>query len=389
MAVGALLPLILGGGFALDRQKKKRTENERRGLSSAFGAEIGNRESPGQSPTLFNDQGLDVGQLSGAQAIPGSGLMGQTNDPMLQQQMEAARNIFGTKGGEDMGRSMLATALQSQQANATAQRSFAQQDKQQEDQFVNSNNQAQAQLDQSDLHHQERIMETRRLKQEDIAREAAAFAQAHSISGTPRPGFNRIQDPNGAAGEWVSVPDAANPLYIEASGKVDGLAGQIERMDSMMSLFNEVGTNAFGEKGGELESRYTAAKLNMKNVFELGVLSADDERLLTDVMQDPNGFHAATTGDKTIIAGYQNAMEVLQRALKTENQKYQYWGIGSDLDKTTPSQQKAIDLEIKQREEEAAAGFSQNNNPALREQSNFNTGGGRFPGRNDQGGGGF
>ena len=364
MAIGALIPLILGGGFALQERKRKRTEGERANLARGFQSAIGQQEQPG----LFNDQQAPVfasdGSITGgAGAQRSTGLLGNVSDPGLQQQMIAAGNIFGLKGGEQLGASMLQNAISGQQTlnrdqtlfnqqEQSQQRGFDQSDQQQQAGFANTNENARLQREQSAANNQAAIDERRAVRSDEIQRKADAFSLQNSAAGTPAGDKVRVPLPEGG---WTDVPKFGSTEYVQAAGKVDGLQAQVERMDSMMKLFDEVGTNAFGKEGGELESRYTEAVLGMKNVYELGVLSESDEQLLRSVMQDPNGFNALTTGDKTIKAGYQNAMETLQRTLRTENQKYNLWGIGSELDKTTPSQIEEL-AESKRQSEAAIAG---------------------------------
>lgn len=365
MAIGALIPLIFGGGFALQERDRNRSEGERQALARGFSSAIGTRSLPGTTPSLFNDQNQEIGQLSGVGAVGGSGLLGNTTDPRLQEQLIQAGNIFGIKGGEQLGASMLQNVLASQQSNTQQANLFNQQEQSQQRGFQDAAGRQQLGFEDAAARQQsgfENSNEQNRLRMEQDAAQAAAtlkdrrdaradalqlasdqFVKDNSVLGQPAGDKVRVPLPGGGINDWVDVPKIGTAEYTIAAGKVDTLAASVERFDHMMELFDEVGTNAFGKEGGELASRYTAAKLGMKNVFELGVLSADDERLLTEVMQDPNGFNAAFTQDETIKAGYQNAMEILQRSLRTENQKYQLWGIGSELDKTTPSQREELD----------------------------------------------
>jgi hypothetical protein len=386
MAIGALIPLILGGGYALKNQQRKRDEQDRQGLAGQFQQAIGAAATPGQQATLFNDQNQNIGQLSGVGATQGSGILGTVNDPRLQEQIRQASNIFGTKGGEQMGQSMLQTALASQQQNLgqenlfneqqdSQQRGFAQSNIEQRARLDNSNDQAQARLDQSDQQFTAQQAEAQRVRVEERQLAANAFAKQHSIQGAPASGYWRVQDPTGKPGEYLDIPDAANPLRLEAQGKISGLATGVQRMDELIELFDDIGTNAFGTKGGDLDSKYGAAVTAMKNVLELGVLSDADIGLVEQVIKNPNGFGAAFTADDTIKASYKNALAMLQGNLKIQNQKYSIWGEGSQFADTTPSQLKALAEEKKKRDEAEAQGITLGPAPRTEQQAQ------RRPGR--------
>jgi len=355
MAIGALIPLLFGGAAIKNNMDNKRDERERLARVQAFNTSMGS--SP-NAANLFN-----TGQMQNiSDQDPGSGLLGTVQDPRIRAQFEAARNMFGTVGGQEQGQSMLRDALAFQDAGrrqtslfeeqrASQARSFTQQDSNQENQFENSNAQAQAQLDQTNLHHRERINEQRRAKSEEMR-----LAQVqNSVNGIPAGDKTRVALEGGG---WVDVPRYGSQEYKAAEAKINVQEDMITNLDNMTELFKDTGSFTVGEKSGKLKTMYAAAKLNMKEIFRLGVLSESDEKLIEELIQDPQSIGGQLTSNDSMQAGYEEAMRMLQSTLRNSNQEYELWGLGSELDKTTPSQIRAQNEQAKIDKQRLDAGLT-------------------------------
>ena len=344
MAVGALIPLILGGGFALQERERARTEQERANLARGFSSAIGTQGSPGAGPGLFNDQMLGEG------AVQGTGLLGQTTDPRIQQQMIAAGNLFGMKGGEDIGQSMLANALAMQQQNAGQENLFNQQDASQLRGFGNTNEQNRLRLEQDQQQAAATLKDRQDARAAEIQRSSDLFQRQNSVAGIPDGDKVRVQIPGGGPGDFVDVPKQGTPAFIKAQAQLNQGAAQVTRLDNLMTLFKETGSLEFGRQSGELDALFNATMVGFKEIFDLGVLSGDDMDLIQGVIPDPQSLGSLGSSNAKILGQYGEGMRILQSRLRDKNQEYALWGLGSELDKTTPSQIKAQQNRIAQEE---------------------------------------
>lgn len=320
MSLNVLAPLLLGGlgkrfidDYFADRDRGILAE----GIKAAMG------EAPGSTvmPNPHRNEQI--------QPTAGSGLLADPTDPT--NQLQFASSLAGLPGGEGMAQQLIRDVLGFEEASAAAgtQRKF-----------VSGENQ----LD--------------RQSREDIA--AARILADLGVAGANGlpPGTEQGAIPSGYSrsvidGQTVDVPNPGTNDYDKRVSELQTLETAVRDIDEMMTLLNQSGTEFFGAESGKQAVTYGQIISHIAKLRDLGVLQQGEAERLEEQLTDPSGLSGAVTRNETIRAQYNQLLKFFQHKLKDANQRYQYMGIGSQLDKTTPSQLREEQERI--RRERAAA----------------------------------
>lgn len=353
MAFGlGLLATLAAGRYGLDqymdRREADRNSMLQEGISNALGA----------APTVF-DADLFPGEapIEGLYNA-GTGLLADPSS--VENQLQFSSDIFALPGGQEFASSIFENAL------GYAQRNVEQ--------------------DAADNAADERL--TRQLgarRQEHIENldsknywAAMGYmqdeAQAAAQLDQPMTGFE-FRD---VGGERRQVPIMNSKAWREGFAKQQHYEAMITGLDELMDTFSETGTETTpGAARGKLKSLQRIMAVSMKDILDLGVLSEEELRLVQDIIQDPTGIGASGRLNSEIMAGYKVAMDMLQRKLRDHNRLTEGWrGLGSQLDKQTPSQARAASNQARQAQAAAEQGLL-DEDPTAGAPANF---GSRIPG---------
>lgn len=287
---------------------------------SAFNADL----FPGEAPIegLYNE---------------GSGLLADPND--MGNQLEFASAIFNQPGGAEFGGNIFRDALGYGQKN----QQFQQQEQRLGGQFDQS-------LQQNNEQFRARLATDSFWKDQNLANDQYEFQQGQQADlNKPPPNMEWALDQQSGqplmdqTGQRIPVPGFNSPTWLKYKGTQDGLESNIETMDELITLFDQSGTEQFPtEAKGRLAAMASVMQLRAKDFLDTGALSQDELALINKVIRDPTELLMAGTSRAEIKGGYNEALKLLQRALRQNNQSTSGWrGMGSQLDRQTPSQARA------------------------------------------------
>lgn len=303
--LGALGLGRVGADFLQERQRKNNADILQQGLMSALGTEPQTifEATPGASEMTSNPHTGNA-----AVTLGGTGLLGDPQD--LGAQGEFIANVFGLPGGEAAGSALLGQIEGDQTVAAADDR-----------------------LKQS-LAHDTQESELDRIQKAQIAANKLALDAAQ-----PAPGMEFVEIPGVGIEE---VPKPFSERWEGAKEKQAYYEQMVSSFDELIETFDVTGTEQVpGEMKGRLKSISTMLTLQMADILELGVLSEDEIRLVQSIIQDPTEMALLGRTNTEIKEGYKQAMALVQGKLRTHNQTTQGWrGLGSSLDRITPSQQR-------------------------------------------------
>lgn len=330
MALNVLAPL-LAAGFA-GHSLMDYFQSRDRGLLQA-----GINEALGSAPGIFDPSSSDP-MMMGGQVDPGSGLLADPTN--INNQLQFARDIIGLPGsGEALGGNLLRDIMGFGEAEQAQQAEFGDRARRQQNEFGQRNR------EQQNVFQHQRDLQQARL---DAAAEAAANQPVDPWGnmGSIATGYQRVPVKGGG---WADIPNLAHPDRHTASDELRKFEAAAWALDDVMTMFQEnAGTPFTGADRARMETSFIAALMGMKDVFGLGALQGPDEEIIKRFIADPTNWDTRTSFDDTTIARWDQAMKIIQRNLKHLNQKYQYWGMGSELAEATPAQ-------IRELQERAAA----------------------------------
>lgn len=319
-----LLPLLLGG-LAI-RDKVKRTRDERDDQRQRDTLQQGIQSALGSAPSIFQGEARPGGEQLTSQ-FGGTGLLADPNNQV--NQLQFASNIFGLPGGATIGAGLLQQSLGFGQQTAQQQNLFGQQDTQQENQF--GFRASQNQLD-------------RNLKLDIANAKSTALAEANAAKlaatgganiGTLAAGHHRIET---APGVFADIPNRDTPRWTSAFDELQGLETSVDTVGQMLESIKTHGSEAFGTESGNQAFIYGQLVSEVAKLRNLGVLTPGELEFVAEGMTDPSSFDGAFTGQERLEQNYQTLLLFMQKKIRDANQRYAYWGIGSQLDQTTPQQ---------------------------------------------------
>jgi len=142
-----------------------------------------------------------------------------------------------------------------------------------------------------------------------------------------------MPDPNNP-NAVVRIPGSTNPEQQKYNKEYSGILGITKSFTRLGDTLKEIGIQPGAgplsldpTKRAKLQSNYKATQLALKNAFELGVLSADDARILTEFLADPTSFEAKLLGDEGMAASYNSGLDYLQDRMDTLSSQYTDTGV--------------------------------------------------------------
>ena len=120
---------------------------------------------------------------------------------------------------------------------------------------------------------------------------------------------------------WVRTPDAPAIKREEAVGFRTSVASARDLNQTsarMRGLIRASGSELFGPKSAEMAVLSRDMLLKMKDLAKLGVLSANDESILNDLIPNPSGAGAVTTRTATMLKQLDAFDEAVNRKLNTQ-----------------------------------------------------------------------
>jgi len=320
-----LIPLLLGGLFAGNKVKRGFERKDRRRLQEGVQDALGFAPGFGLDPDQFGSGGLENLFQSA-----GSGLLADPQDQ--KNQLQFATTIMGLPGGGDFGQSLIEQSLGFGQRDTEQTALFGQQDKSQDNLFTF--NREENRLDRD----QRLTIANQKAEQLRINNEAKAQALVDENPfglGNQATGTRRVDLGNG---QLADIPLRDTPRYTDAVTELDTFERAVTDVDAMITSIEKSGSEFFGIESGQQALAYGQILAHMAQLRELGVLQKSDIEFMQDALTDPSGIDGMFTGNKRMIEGYKTAQRFFQDKLREANQKYALWGIGSELETTTPRQ---------------------------------------------------
>lgn len=335
-----------------------------------------------QAPT----QGQSLGQVGPGMQVNPNGSIGQQpqqaglfpnagiNDPQAMLQKAAA--LFALPGGDAIGQDMIKDAYSFAQRNQEQQRGFTQADQAQQAQFGQRNIEQQSRFGQQDSlqeNQQEYLSgqadinraadlsefnrtrteterHNRQLENISLASkgyvigpdgnptqspEALAAAQAQGELGTVPGGFSRHLDTDGTT--YLRAEPGSKP-YNEAVEEISTFEQSLRDIDLQIQSIKETSSNALGTDAASQNARYGSIVSSIAALRNLGVIQKDEAERLEGAIPNPADLTSHMRLDSSMIAAYEELGRQFQTKLKTSNQKYSHWGLGSELASATPEQ---------------------------------------------------
>jgi len=320
-----LLPLLLGGLALGERAQSNRRERDAQRQRDTL--QSGIQSALGSAPSIFTAGEARPGESFEGFTTGGSGLLADPNNQV--NQLKFATNIFGLPGGAQIGAGLLQQSLGFGQQTAQQQNLFGQQDLQQENQFAFS-------ASQSQLDRQQKL---------DIANsKALALSEANLAKlsatgganlGALAAGHHRVEV---TPGNFADIPNRDTPRWTSAFDELQGLETSVDTVGQMLESIKTHGSEAFGTESGNQAFIYGQLVSEVAKLRNLGVLTPGELEFVAEGMTDPSSFDGAFTGQERLEQNYQTLLLFMQKKIRDANQRYQYWGIGSQLDRTTPQQ---------------------------------------------------
>ncbi len=319
MAFGlGLLGTLALGRYGLDqydaRREQQRNEILQQGIQSALG----------QAPSLDASQ-FGSGQLESMD--PGSGLLADPNS--IESQLQFAGNIFDLPGGQAFASDIFRDALGYGQAQVA------------QDADINAAYlRQQRQLAQQQGQFDEQMRNDNFWKGLNLAQDQYEFQQGQAADlAEPQTGFEWSYD---EGGNRLEVPKRYTDTWNKYYGAQTGFEDSITTLDELMTTFDEAGTEQLPTAAkGKLASLAATMQLKAKTFLDTGALSQDELTLINKLIRDPTELKLSGQSNAEIRAGYETAMDLLQRGLRYNNQLTKHWiGLGSNLDQQTPSQKR-------------------------------------------------
>jgi len=326
-----LIPLLLGGLFLGDKVKhgigKRRAGKERDRLRE------GMLEALGTAPGLFEGEARPGGeQLQGQ--FGGAGLLADPNNQANQLQFGA--DIFGLTGGQATDTSLIEQSLGFGQRNTEQAALFQQQDNSQDNVFTFNREENRLDREQQLTIAEDRA-EALRVNNEQKAQALLGVDGGPNL-GSLATGTRRVELSDGT---FADVPLRDTPRYTDAVTELQTFERAVNDVDAMITSIETHGSEYQGVESGQQALAYGQILAHMAQLRELGVLQKSDIEFMQDALTDPSGLAGMFTGNERMIESYKTAQRFFQDKLRESNQKYALWGIGSDLESTTPRQQEA------------------------------------------------
>jgi hypothetical protein len=379
MALGLLAAMFAGKTIknAMDQRDRDQLQA---GVIDAFGQQQG---APGMGGGMGGPQFNPDGTIGIQQNQ--AGLFGAQNPNQI---INSASQLFSLPGGSQLGTSLIRDALGFQQQNINQRARFANSDAQQQTRLAHSDAQQQnvfkqADLARSEAHTQQDTQQDNQFEFNKTQAEtkAAATASQHKLDRESREliAANKLQQsateaaatasgprlgpvPTGMVeyntpgrGRYLAALPGSDP-YIKAQTQIGETENQIIQLDRILQSITApdgVTGQQFGASKGQASIRYETAIAGIAKLWNLGVLQEEEAKVVRESLIDPSSIKGAQMSEERITAGYRALQELYQDKLKISNQKYSDWGLGSGLAKSTPAQQRQVQLELE------AAGLAQ------------------------------
>ncbi len=331
MAINLLLPLLAGGGIkmGLERHLEQRDRNA---LQQAMQQQFGMGNITG-APTLNPDGSIAVGNAAQA----GAGIFSP------QQMAQSAIGLFGAPGGAELGMNLFRDAASFYHQQQQQLAGFGQRDLEQERQQDFS-------ATQNELDRNFRAGENRLDREQREAIAAARLkAQADSAlpggvarQGSVPAGFNEYV---AADGSTYMAPAPGSQPYVDAQTEIETSENAIREIDTMLESIRASGSEMFGAEAGRQGLRYRNIVAAIAQLQNLGVLQEAEAERLEASIPDPSSITGATTSNDRMIASYEELQKLFQNKLRGANRKYSLWGLGSELEKATPRDQREAEMQ--------------------------------------------
>lgn len=320
-----LLPLLLGGLALGDRALSTRRERDQQRQRDTL--QSGIQSALGSAPSIFTAGEARPGESFEGFQTGGSGLLADPNNQA--NQLRFASNIFGLPGGASIGAGLLEQSLGFGQQTKQQQSLFGQQDTQQQNEF--GFKASQNQLDRM----QKLDLANQKSRALFDANAAALAATGGANIGSIAAGHHRIET---SPGQFADIPNRDTPRWTSAVDEIQGLETSVDTVGQMLESIKLHGSEAFGVESGNQAFIYGQLVSEVAKLRNLGVLTPGELEFVAEGMTDPSSFDGSFTGQERLEQNYQTLLEFMQKKIRDANQRYAYWGIGSQLDKTTPQQ---------------------------------------------------
>ncbi len=361
------------------------------------GATIGQARRPDAAQTFGITPDLEAAPIG---AIPGNvqfnqdgsiGAQSQTQQPGIfpnsgiadpQQMLQRASALFALPGGAQMAQGLVSDAFQFAQQNQQTvqeqqfragqqQLDFGQRNLEQDARFGQQDalqaNQQEFTTTQNNLNREADLNEFNRSLEETTRHnkaqeniklasegytfdangnpvqdpDAARLAASQGELGTVPSGYSRHVSPDGLSTFLKAEPGSDD--YRNAQKELSTGNEAIIAIDEQIQSIKDSGTNVVGEDAATQNARYGRIISAIAAMRELGVIQKDEaERLEESIPNPADVWSHVARNDSSIIAAYEELQHQFQSNLKTANQMYSHWGLGSMLAEATPEQIRAL-----------------------------------------------
>jgi hypothetical protein len=157
------------------------------------------------------------------------------------------------------------------------------------------------------------------------------------ITGKPPNHYQWVRGPSGALELAPIKGGAADPAKLQPGelSKIRNSNKQIDELENSLEAYvtalgKTTSTGRLLTRGPEVssvETRHTDLLMQMKNLYELGVLNGPDYMLMTKIVEDPTGFMQMARGTKGLNAQLGTVQSIINRARNINNDRLKQAGV--------------------------------------------------------------